>query len=80
VERDGIPEQFERLEQKVGQLVDKCQALQRGKADLEARISHLEEVVRSKDAAEEQHVEERTMIRSRIDHLLSRLDQVVDSD
>jgi len=80
VEEDSIPEQFGRLEDKVGQLVDRCQALQRAKAELEAKVRHLEEVVRSKDAAEEQQVEEKMMIRSRIDHLLSRLDQVVDSD
>jgi len=80
LEQDSIPEHFARLEDKVGQLVDRCQTLERAKADLEAKVRNLEEVVRSKDAAEEQHVEEKTMIKSRIDHLLSRLDQVVDSD
>ncbi|MDY6838745.1 MAG: cell division protein ZapB [Thermodesulfobacteriota bacterium] len=80
MEQDSIPEQFGRLEEKVGQLVDRCHTLERAKADLEAKIRHLEEVVRSKDAAEEQHVEEKGMIKSRIDHLLSRLDQAVDSD
>ena len=80
VEEDSIPEQFGKLENKVGELVERCQALQRGKADLEAKITDLEEVVRSKDAAEKQHAEEKMKIRSRIDQLLSRLDQVVDSD
>lgn len=79
VEEETIPVQFKRLEDRIGQLVGKCQDLQRAKAELEATIGGLEKAVKMKDAAEQQQVEEKKMIRSRIDALLSRLDQVVGS-
>jgi chromosome segregation ATPase len=80
VEQGSIPEQFRKLEEKVGQLVQRCQDLQRQKAELEAKISDSQATLKTKDAAEQQHMEEKTMIRSKIDNLLSRLDQVVGSD
>jgi chromosome segregation ATPase len=80
VEQGSIPEQFRKLEEKVGQLVQRCQDLQRHKAELEAKISDSQATLKTKDAAEQQHMEEKTMIRSKIDNLLSRLDQVVGSD
>jgi phage host-nuclease inhibitor protein Gam len=80
VEQGSIPEQFRKLEEKVGQLVQRCQDLQRHKAELEAKISDSQAALKTKDAAEQQHMEEKTMIRSKIDNLLSRLDQVVGSD
>jgi chromosome segregation ATPase len=80
VEQGSIPEQFRKLEEKVGQLVQRCQDLQRHKAELEAKIRDSQATLKTKDAAEQQHMEEKTMIRSKIDNLLSRLDQVVGSD
>ncbi|MDY6954017.1 MAG: cell division protein ZapB [Thermodesulfobacteriota bacterium] len=79
MEEETIPVQFKKLEDRIGQLVRKCQDLQRAKAELEATIGGLEKAIKTKDASEQQQVEEKKMIRSRIDALLSRLDQVVGS-
>lgn len=79
MDEDSIPQQFKRLEEKVGQLVQTCHDLRRGKAELEAKIRSFQEAFKEKDAAEQNHIEEKTMIRSKIDDLVSRLDQVLDS-
>ncbi|MDY6988999.1 MAG: cell division protein ZapB [Thermodesulfobacteriota bacterium] len=79
MEEDTIPAQFKKLEDRIGQLVGKCQDLQRAKAASEATIREFQEAIKTKDAAQQEHAEEKTMIRSRIDALLSRLDQVVGS-
>ena len=79
VDEDSIPQQFKRLEEKVGQLVQTCRDLQRGKAELEAKIRDFQEALKTKDVVEQDYVEEKAMIRSKIDDLVSRLDQVLDS-
>jgi FtsZ-binding cell division protein ZapB len=79
VEQDTFPAQFKELEEKVGQLVQRCNDLQRGKAELEAKIRDHQKALEDKDTAEESYREEKKIIRSRIDDLLGRLDQVLDS-
>jgi exonuclease VII small subunit len=79
VEQDTIPAQFKKLEEKVGQLVQTCNDLQRGKAELEAKIRDYQRAFEVKGEAEQKYMEEKMMIRSRIDDLLGRLDQVLDS-
>ncbi len=70
-----IWQQFEKLEERVEQLVQTCRNLENAKTTLEAKIEDLEEVIKKKDATEQRLMEERSVIRSRIDHLLSKLDQ-----
>ena len=74
-----IPQQFKKLEERVGQLVQRCHDLERGKAELEAKIRGFQEAIKTKDAAEQHYMEEKAMIGSRIDNLLSKLDEVLDS-
>lgn len=76
---DTIPKQFQKLEDKVGQLVQTCHDLQDSKLALQTKSKELEEALRTRNATEQQYMEEKTMIRSKIDDLLRRLDQVLDS-
>ncbi len=76
VNDDVIWQQFKKLEERVGQLGKTCSNLKKGKAALEAKIEDLEQTLKKKDATEQRLMEERSVIRSRIDHLLSKLDQV----
>jgi septation ring formation regulator EzrA len=78
VDEDTIPRQFQKLEDRVGQLVQTCHDLQHSKVALQAKIGELEEALKARSATEQQYVEEKTMIRSKIDDLLSKLDQVLD--
>lgn len=78
MEKDSIPQQFQKLEEKVGQLVQTCHDLQQSEVDLKAKVRELEETLKTQDATSQHYIEEKTMIRSKIDNLLSKLDQVLD--
>ena len=79
MDEQTIPQQFTKLEEKVGQLVQTCHDLQHSNAALQAKIKDLEEALKTRDATEQHYMEEKTMIRSKIDNLVSRLEQALDS-
>lgn len=76
---DSIPDQFKVLEEKVGQLVQKCNELQNANASLEARVASLQESLDAKDVTEKKYLEEKSLIRSKMDDLVGRLDQILES-
>jgi FtsZ-binding cell division protein ZapB len=78
VEKDSIPQQFQKLEEKVGQLIQTCHDLQQSEVALKAKVGELEGALKTQDATSQHYMEEKTMIRSKIDNLLSKLDQVLD--
>lgn len=69
-------EHLDRIEEKVTRLLDQAAALQSENLELKRRISHLEEELNRKRAAETRWAEERAQIRARIDHVLARLEGV----
>ncbi len=75
----SFPRQFEQLEAKIEQLVRACKALQEMKSTLETRVGDLEESLKAKDHTEQDYREEKAMIRSKVDELLGKLDNVLDS-
>ncbi|RLB81670.1 MAG: hypothetical protein DRH17_08320 [Deltaproteobacteria bacterium] len=79
VEEESFPEQFKKLEDRIEQLVQTCRGLQQAKSELEAKIHDLEGALKAKMATEQQYKEEKSMIRLKIDDLVSRLDQVIGS-
>jgi peptidoglycan hydrolase CwlO-like protein len=79
LDEDSIPKQFKKLEDRVEQLVQTSQDLKHAKLELEAKIRELEEGLRTKDATQQSYMEEKSIIRSRIDNVLGRLDEVLDS-
>lgn len=79
MEEDSFPEQFKKLEDKIEALVQTCRDLQQNKSELESKIYDLEGSIKAKVAAEQEHAEEKSMIRAKVDELLSRLDQVLES-
>jgi peptidoglycan hydrolase CwlO-like protein len=74
-----IPDQLKKLEDKVEQLVQKCKELQNAKASLEEKANHLEKALSQKDMTEKRFLEEKSLIRSKMDDLVGRLDQVLES-
>jgi hypothetical protein len=78
VEEQGFDGQFTKLEVKIKEVVQRCRDLQQTKSVLEARIYELEEALKIKVAAEQEYVEEKSVIGAKIENLLSRLDQVGD--
>ena len=77
MEEDSFPGQFKKLEDKIEELIQTCRDLQQTESELEAKIYDLEGALRTKVAAEQEYVEEKSMVRSKIDDLLSKLDQVL---
>ena len=76
---DTIPDQLKMLEDKVEQLVQKCKELQNAKSNLEEKANHLEKALGQKDMTEKRFLEEKSLIRSKMDDLVGRLDQVLES-
>jgi predicted nuclease with TOPRIM domain len=76
LENEAILRQFEEIERKVERLIEANQSLQKMNSDLNARISQVEMELREKTEAETLLNEERTLIRSKIDSLLGRLEEI----
>ena len=76
VDEEGFAEQFKKLEDRVEELVRMCNELQNTKTELGKKVEKLEKSLAAKDESEQGYLEERSMIRSRMDSLLEKLDQV----
>ena len=71
-----ILDQFDQIEQKVERLTNKCNALEATNLELQNKIKRLEEEIQGKVEAETSYAEEKALIRSKIDGLLAKLDEV----
>jgi len=71
---ETILQQFELIEQKVESVVQARRNLQRENQDLNNRIGQLENLIQEKIEAEKKHEELTTLIRTKIDGLISRLE------
>ena len=80
MEEESFPGQFKKLEDKIEELIQTCRDLQQTKSELEAKIYDLEGALRTKVAAEQRHVEEKSIVQGKIEGLLSRLDQALGSE
>ena len=74
-----ISRQFAEIEQKVERLIEICKAHEATNLQLENKIRRLEEEIQGKVEAEKNYAEEKALIRSKIDGLLARLDDISDS-
>lgn len=79
MDEESIFQQFDRLEARFDDLVKACEEIRAKNALLEARVAAQEEELRQKAANENRLIEERTLVRSRIDSLLSRVNETVDA-
>lgn len=70
--------QFEEIERKVESLIKICKAHEATNSELKSKIKSLEEEIQGKVEAENNYAEEKALIRSKIDGLLARLDDIAD--
>jgi chromosome segregation ATPase len=75
-----LMQQFEEIEQKVERLIAICSSFEGKNIQLRNTISSLEAELRLKTEALENYSEERTMIRSKIDTLLVKLENIAEMD
>jgi hypothetical protein len=78
VEGQGFAEQFTKLENRIKEVVETYRDFAQTKSALESRIYELEEALKTKAAAEQRYVEEKSIIGAKIEGLLSRLDEAAD--
>ena len=71
--------QFDEIEQKVGKLIDVCKSLEATNLELKNTLERLEEELQGKVEAEKDYQEERALIRSKIDNLLGRLENITET-
>ena len=79
MDEETIVKQFEEVEQKVEGLLEVCRSLERTNSELRDTITELQGELQGKVAAENKHIKERDLIRSRIDMLLAKLENVAES-
>ena len=71
--------QFDQIEKKVEQLIAVCKSLEVTNVELSNKIKSLEEELQGKIEAEEKIAEEKALIRSKIDNLLVRLEEITEN-
>ena len=79
MEKQAILSQFEEIENKVEKLIDVCKSLETANLELNNKIKRLEEELRGKVEAENSYQEERALIRSKIDSLLGRIEEITEA-
>ena len=79
MDNDLILRQFDDIEQKVDRLIGVCKTLEAQKSELAATVAKLEAELQQKVEEEKQFEAEKTLIRSKIDSLLSRLEDISES-
>ncbi|MBF0101511.1 MAG: hypothetical protein HQK77_11445 [Desulfobacterales bacterium] len=70
-----IINQFEELEKKIEQLVERQKSLETMNTELTNRIHQLEDELKIKVESEQKNAEQRTIMKSKIDQLLLKLNQ-----
>jgi peptidoglycan hydrolase CwlO-like protein len=78
VDNDFVLKQFGEIEQKVERLIENCNAQVAANSELKNKLIRLEEEIQGKVEAENNYAEEKALIRSKIDGLLARFDDIAD--
>ena len=79
MDNELILRQFEEIEEKVVRLVDLCKSHEVTNAELRKTIERLEHELQSRVEAEESYSEERDLVRSKVDGLLVKLNNIIES-
>ncbi len=78
MDNDFVLKQFGEIELKVEKLIENCKAQAVANSELKNKLNSLEEEIQGKVEAEKSYAEEKALIRSKIDGLLARLDDISD--
>lgn len=76
----GLIYQFETIEKRLDALIQICKNKDNQNKELILRIEKLEEELRTKVEAEQRYVKEKALVRSRVDQLLMRLEEIAKVD
>ena len=79
LDKEFILKQFEEIEKKVESLIDVCKSLEATNLELNNKVEKLEQELQAKLETENNYQEERALIRSKIDSLLDRLEDITEA-
>lgn len=79
MEGDALFSQFGEIEAKVEKLIDLCRSQQTANTELHQRVKQLEEELLLKNESAQRQAEEKALIRSRVDNLLAKLEDLTRS-
>ena len=79
MDNDYILSQFAAIEKKVEQLIEVRESHEITNLEIKNKIKSLEEELQGKIAAEKKFAQEKALIRSKIDNLLVKLDEVAET-
>lgn len=65
--------QFDKIEEKVEKLIETCRSLEAANVELNNKYERLKQEADEKADAEKRYIEQRDLIRSKVDSLLSKL-------
>ena len=80
MDNEFILKQFDEIEKKVENLINVCKSFETTNSELRNKVERLEEELRGKVEAENNYAQERALIRSKIDGLLGRLEDMTEAD
>ena len=80
MDNEFILKQFEEIEKKVESLINVCKSLKTTNLELRNKVERLEEELQGKAETENNYAQERALIRSKIDGLLGRLEDMTEVD
>ena len=79
MESEQILQQFDEIEKKVERMIEALKSLEATNKELKDKIENLNEELKGKIEAEKSYNEERDLIRSKIDSLLVRLEEIAEA-
>jgi uncharacterized coiled-coil DUF342 family protein len=80
LDNEFILKQFEEIEKKVESLINVCKSFKTTNLELRDKVERLEEELQGKAETENNYAQERALIRSKIDGLLGRLEDMTEVD
>jgi len=80
LDNEFILKQFEEIEKKVENLINVCKSFKTTNLELRNKVERLEEELQGKVETENNYAQERALIRSKIDGLLGRLEDMTEAD
>jgi hypothetical protein len=75
---ENVMLQFDQIEKKIGSLIKLCKSLEASNIELAAQVKSLETELQKKVETENAYSEQKTMIRTKIDGLLTKLDTLTE--
>jgi len=76
LDNDNVMLQFDQIEQKVGNLINQCKKLENLNFELSEKVKSLEAELQKKVETENEYSKQKTLIRSKVDNLLAKLNDL----